>query len=184
MTHDEYKKELAKFEAESPYKTDEDYNRAFGIDENKPAETLILKPKKEPKKIKEVFEAPKRKDTRTGRKKKPLTREQKDRINQRIREKRARENAQKEGYKKRTSLVGMTDEEKRAHKAQIKRECIARKRENGTLKKRVRTADEKAKQLQYYRDYYNLNKDNPEYKAKRIENQRKFRERLKNGTNK
>lgn len=65
----------------------------------------------------------------------------------------------------RTSLIGMTDEQKRAHKTKLRQLRDERKREAG-LPLQKRTEQGRENQRKYWATYYEKNKNDPEYIAK------------------
>lgn len=169
---------------ENPYKNELDFNRAYGIERD--SETSLFQAKKKPKpKIKAGFEEvnkPKRERKYVKKKRKPLTEEQRKRRNELERIRKAKKRREKENFLERVSMVNMTDEEKRAHRAKLARIRRARAKANGTYKEPERTPEQIAQRRKYFRDYHQRMKNNPNYKAKRRASSRRYDEKRMNRT--
>lgn len=168
----------------NPYKTESEFNRAYGIVENKVVEPMILAPKKRVvnKSVKEVAQPPKKSQTvqkkqvRASIRKKPVLIDEERKENKKLR--------QKEYYRKKVGrevqkrlppmdLSGMSQEERRQHR--IKKQKEYRERLKASGKKYTSTAEQRAKRNEYFKDYYAENRNDKEYMKKRSEWTKNYR---------
>jgi len=174
----------------NPYRNESDFNRAYGIDNSVHIEPLRIAPKKptikqsltveklaEPKKV----SSPKQKTVKQQKPKAP-PKKKADRV-QRVKKtpeelREAKRERQRNWYRKtvgkevkphaipRTSLIGMTEEEKRAHKAKLKKMREQRLIDAG-LPIRKNTPEIREYRRKYWASYYEQRKNDPDYIAKR-----------------
>lgn len=176
FNYEQYCKMCEEKNIENPYKAEIDFNRAYGIARESEISLFQVKKKPQPK-IKAGFEdmnKPKRERKCIKKKKKPLTEEQRKRKNEAERIRRAKKRRESGNFLERVSMVNMTDEEKRAHRAKLARIRRARAKENGTYIEPERTPEQIEQRRKYFRDYHQRMKNNPEYKAKRLASHRRY----------
>jgi len=135
MNYDSYKAICKEKGIVNPYKTEDDFNRAYGIVVNK--DKLEIKPKHKPS-LELSKPLPKQKVVKLHK----MTRVAK---------------TQKERVYKGVSLKDMTPEEKRIHKNKIKKASVDRRKANGTLKEM--TPEERAIYNEKRKEYYRANKE-------------------------
>lgn len=171
MNYEKYCAICKENKIENPYKTEDEFNRAYGIVENREVEPMILKPKKQVVNkclntdehvIKEL----------KPKKRKPRTEEQKKRDNKRKNEIRKAKRRLNPNFKNRTDLSNMTPEEVKAHRSRLQKERMEKKRAEG-WKEPPRTELQREQRKEYFRRYHQVKKSDPNYMAKKSEIQKR-----------
>lgn len=170
MNYEKYCAMCKEKNIENPYKTELEFNRAYGIIENREVEPMILKPKKQV--VKKCFTTEPIKRVSTHKKRKPATDKQKNTANQRRNEKRKEERRLNPNFKHRVDLSNMTSEEVKAHRSRLQKERMEKKRAEG-WKEPPRTELQREQRKEYFRRYHQVKKSDPKYMAKKSEIQKR-----------
>lgn len=166
----------------NPYKTESDFNRAYGIRES--TDSLKIEPKKhQVAKVKEVdVKKPKAVSTpkqRPSVRKKPVMTDEERKARRRERQKQYYRESVSHEVKSRPTpmdLSSLTAEEKLERRRQQRR--AYRERDKALGKKIVRTAEQKQKRNEYFKMYYDKKRQDKEFMKKRAELSEKWRNTL------
>jgi hypothetical protein len=154
LSYEKYCQDCKKFNIKNPYKSESDFNRAYGIDQHR--EPLVITPRNQKRPIKPTFE-----HYSTPKKKKPVVKKSFTTENHPVpkHEKVAepKKLSRCPNAVQRTSLKGLSPEEKKAHKRELSRKRYASAKQNGTLKPLSEARLEK--QREYAREHYRKNRE-------------------------